>query len=210
MKLYEDFDFITDENEDVVYGEYVLKREDITTVLTCIEDGIKWAMNSAYQHCFKEVYVVMSDFPGELNEYVDIDEVTNSLYVHVNVAGAILYYHYEPFFRQLIFKEEWENIDLYTYTQFFFFHELGHIVHAHLENPGAKNAVDVFKAFGKKYEHYLDNLDRKFEKKMDIADDLTVSEPIQRAYRKLPQEKMADKFAFMFLEEQKIFKSSDS
>ena len=65
MKIYEDFDFITDGNEDVVYGEYVLKREDINAVLKSVEDGIKWAKKSVYQNCFKQVYVVVTDFPGE-------------------------------------------------------------------------------------------------------------------------------------------------
>lgn len=200
MELYDDFDFITDGNEDVTYGDYILKREDINIVLKSIKDGIQWAEKSVYGNCFKKVYVVISDFPGELTEFVDIDEVTDSLYVYINVAGAILFYHHEPFFRKLIFKDDWETVDLYTYAQFFFFHELGHIVHAHLENPQENNSVEAFKSFGKRYEHFIDHLEQRYERNFDLADDLSVSEPIQRAYRKLPQEKMADKFAFLFLE----------
>ena len=203
MKLYEDFDFITDGNEDIKYGDFILKREDIEAVLKGIEDGIKWAKKSAYRDCFKNVYVVVTDSPVELTEFVDIDDVTNSLYIHMNVAGSILYYHHEPFFRKIIFKENWEEISLYTYSQFFFLHELGHIVHAHLENPDAKNSIETLEAFDKKYKHYVDILESKYERVTDDVDDLIVSEPLQRAYRKLPQEKMADKFAFMFLEDMK-------
>jgi hypothetical protein len=179
MKIYEDFD--------------LLEPEDIKNLLKKIKDVCTWTSSSIYRSCFEDVYVVLHDTPINEYAYVDIDPYTKKVYVSINLYSLIDEFYHNDFFKFLIFKTS--DITLETYILFFLLHELGHIVHCQLVIPGKNSLYEKFQFHYFRYHYYLEHLDKKYEKYN--YDD--ISEIIQKKYRKIPSEKVADDFAFRHL-----------
>lgn len=199
MKIYYDFDFIDDTASDIQLGDYVFMRKDIQIAMYALEESIRKLKQSIYSKCFKEVYLVLTDCPAEAIEYVDVDEMNQKLQIHLNILSLIWDYHCNSLYRRIIFKDKWQEIDLYTYVSFFFFHECGHIVHAQISSPNSKKIVDKFEAVVTKYQHFHQSLDLKFNLHSRHLLQGSEYEKLERAYRKIPSEKVADHFAFMML-----------
>jgi len=200
MDIYYDFDFINEDMiQDVDLGGLIIKKEDIETVFNVVNDVITWATDSIYKKCFKRVYIILSDCPGTPNLFVDFEPTMDQLHVYLNIFSIIYDYYYIPEFRKAIFGEKWEEISLHEFSQFYFLHELGHIVHGQLGSPSERTVVNKFDNIILKHRKFYVNLDKKFKIDDSYFSNDGVVYKYEKAYRQIPSEKFADNFAFKYL-----------
>jgi hypothetical protein len=201
MEVFFDFDFITEEVEDISVNNLIISKDEIINSLNAIDEVIAWLNKSIYINCLSNAYLVITDCPAETVEFVEVNHSSCKLHVQLNILSLITDYWKEPLYRKIIFKREWQSISLTTYIQFFLLHEIGHIIDSQLTTPNIKNRIDKFESYILKNRFEYDNLDIEFG--IENRTKLTPAkyDLLQKKYRRIPQEKKADLIAIQLLKE---------
>jgi len=185
MKIRFDFDFVDEvKQEGFSFGDDYITSQEIKDIFSAANSVRTWAQNSIFKNCFDKIDIFLSDCPAEnFLAQVDADPFTKKVYVEANVLDMIFHYRNSPI-NSILFKKD---VTLFQYACFFLLHELGHIVHCHLQMNDSKSLYEKMEDYSFKYDHFHHSLFLKY----GYADGYEV----QKAYRTIPSERTADAFA---------------
>lgn len=194
MKIIKDFDFFQKVKKDAFKKMFEMEPYVMRESLKKIETIVKWTKKSVYKNILKNVDLVVMDCPVS-NEfaYVDCDPYTKRVYICMNLVSLYHDYKHNHGLNRIVFKKE--PVSFCDYVSFFLLHEIGHIVHISLVTSGNRTMYDKFEEHFFKYKSTF----KKLEKMFVATEDIEKNYQIQKKYRQLPTEKVADSFAYRYI-----------
>ena len=198
MKITYQFDFLNQldtQNALTLKDGFTVRKPDLDDCLKGIQTVIEWNKSSPYTKCFRTLHVLIND--TEYGSFVEVDHEKKSVFLSLNVFNFMYDYRQDRAYTRLVFGSRTDTLTLSEFTSFFFWHELGHIVHASLLFPGSLSLFDKMEGYVHRYGRYYDHNDGLHPARDD--NDLDV----QRAYRQIPSEIFADQFAWNQLKNQR-------
>lgn len=196
MMIIEDFEFYVKEKMDTFNMNFSITKKEFETGRKAVKEARKFIKETEYKDFFKEVYIVLTDLPIN-NEFAEVnaDKYTGHVFIHLNLVSLIYEYkNKQSVLMDIIFKEK---PMLHDFILFFLFHEMGHIIHAQIEGKEKESLYEKINLIDKKYKFLYEKFDTTYQ---DILYEEN-NKKLQKAYRIIFPEQIADTYAHILLKE---------
>lgn len=188
------------EKESYVQNKLGIDKKHMQTTVDAIYDACHWLEESCFKNLLKNIRIEISDTPViDTMALIGIDDNDNDILIFINIAHVVYYFE----------KEKYDEIFLlhkmtcYEFAVFIFLHEIGHLVHACLQNPNETFIEEKLRIHLNENKKIYNRFKKwvRDSKYNDYEEDNNPKEHnmIHKKYRKLPNEKQADNFAKRYL-----------
>lgn len=199
MHVREEFYYVY-EKESYIKSKLCVNKSNMLKAIEAVYDSCSWLENSIFENVSKELYVELSDAPlVDTMALIGIDEKDNQILLFINITHLVFYYEKKDY--QNIFNLD--KMNCYEFAAFIFLHEIGHLVHVSMQNPGIHSIQNKLRNHLKKIQKTYVNYEKWIKKskygKFEANNQGEEHVMVHKKYRKLPYEKQADNFAKRYL-----------
>jgi len=188
------------EKDTYIQNKLGIRKNHMIETINAVYDACRWLDVSCFSGLLDNLRIEIIDTPIiDAMALIGINDNDNEILLFINVTHVVYYFEKERY--DEIFRLN--KLSCYEFAAFVFLHEIGHLVHACLQNPGGNLIEEKLRIYlnenKKNYNRYKKWIQNSKYYRSEEKENLSEHIMVHRKYRELPGEKQADNFAKRYL-----------